>query len=142
MLVLIATLLSAIVPAGRNLLPLGFSYGLSNAVPGRYFQPAGNLSITLDPALGGGTIDVWQGAGTVDVRLVDGMTARIAVESRDGEVWLGDNTGTAYAPLDGLALSDGTWRSNGVYGAGTVPTVTVRIWQGSGSITITEEETR
>jgi len=141
-LVLIATLLSAVVPAGRSVLPLGFSYGLSNAVPGRYFQPAGNLTITLDPSLGGGTIDVWQGAGTIDVRLVEGMTARVAVESRDGEVWLGDGTGSAYAPLDGLALSDGTWRSNGVYGTGTVPTVTVRIWQGSGSITITEEETR
>ena len=132
-ILLVVTLLSAVIPAGRTLIP--GNYGLSNAAPGQYFQPAGDLYLTVDPSLGDGTIDVWQGAGTVDINLAPGTVARIQIVSQDGEVWLAGDESEAYEPIDDLRYTRGAWRSDDVYGSGA-PTVTVRIWQGAGSIVI------
>lgn len=77
-----------------------------------------------------------QGAGNINVRLMEGVTARIEIASQRGEVWLSDDSTRAYAPITGQELRDGTWYSDQVYGTGTTPTVTLRITQGPGSIVI------
>ncbi|MCU1409767.1 MAG: hypothetical protein JWR04_474 [Rhodoglobus sp.] len=133
-LVLGATLLSAVIPPDRTLVLT--SWGISNIAPGRYFQPVGDLYISLDPSFGGGTIDIVQGAGNINVRLLEGMTARIEITSQRGEVWLSDDSTRAYSPITGQEQQDGAWHSDQVYGAGTTPTVTLRITQGPGSIII------
>ena len=137
-LVLAATLLSAVVPNDRTIVPT--SWGVSNAVPGRYLQPLGQLYVTVDPALGSGTIDVVQGAGDIDVSLLEGSTTRIEITSQRGEVWLANDPNNAYMPLSGRQFSDGAWHFSQVFGTGT-PTVTIRITQGPGSIVITTPET-
>ncbi len=137
-----ATIVSAALPTDRTVL-LWPNYGLSNAVPGRYAQPAGDLTVTLNPSIGdGGVIDVWQGAGSINVYVDEGMTARIEIVSRRGEVWVSSDTDYMYKPLTGQTLVEGAYRSTTTYGTGETPTVTVRIWQGDGSITITDDSTR
>ena len=133
-LVLGATLVSAVIPPDRTLVLT--SWGISNVAPGRYFQPVGELYISLDPSLGDGTIDIVQGAGNINVRLMEGITARIEITSQRGEVWLSDDSTRAYAPITGQEQRDGSWYSDHVYGTGTTPTVTLRITQGPGSIVI------
>ncbi|CAN5296472.1 hypothetical protein BH11ACT5_BH11ACT5_26890 [soil metagenome] len=141
-LLLAATLLSAALPAHRTLLPWS-NYGLSNSVPGSYAQAVGDLYVTLDPTLGDrGVIDVWQGGGSMNVSIDPGMSARVEIMSRSGEVWLDKAGGKdEYAPLEGQQYIDGVWRSTNDFGTGDGPTTTVRIWQGSGSITITDHST-
>ena len=133
-LVLGATIVSAAIPPDRTLVLT--SWGISNIAPGRYFQPVGELYISLDPALGSGTIDIVQGTGNINVRLMEGVTARIEITSQRGEVWLADDSTRAYAPITGQEQRDGAWYSDQVYGVGTTPTVTLRITQGPGLIII------
>ena len=132
-LVLAATLLSAVVPADRTIVPP--NWGLSNVVPGRYFQPVGDLYLTVDPSLGTGTIDVLQGAGSLSLYVAEGVTARVEITSQRGEVWLANDPRTPYTPLPGKEYSDGAWHYSQVFGTGST-IVTVRITQGPGSIVI------
>jgi len=133
-LVLLAMLVSSVLPHDRTLVLT--SWGISNVVPGRYFQPVGDLYITLDPSLSDGTIDVVQGTGNINVYLAEDVTARIVIDSQRGEVWLSDDANSIYAPITSQELKDGAWHSDQVFGPGTTPTVTLRITQGPGSIVI------
>lgn len=126
-LVLLATLGSAVVPTDRTLVFSGA--GVSNATPGRYVQPVGNLYITVDPGLG--DVDVWQGAGTIGLTLLEGASARVVIESR-GEVWLDSNSEAGYTQLQ--QRQDALRTIEQVLGTSETPTVTVRIWQGAGTV--------
>jgi phage shock protein PspC (stress-responsive transcriptional regulator) len=130
-LALLATLGSAAIPTDRTVVFSGM--GISNAVPGRYIQGAGNLFVTVDPRLGDGVIDVWQGAGSIDVVLTEGATARVVIESR-GEVWLDSNSEAGYTQLQ--QRQDAPRTMEQLLGTSQTPTVTVRIWQGAGTIVL------
>jgi hypothetical protein len=72
------------------------------------------------------------------VHLLEGVTARIVVRSPNGEVWLSDAEGV-YSPLPKENRSQGAWSWDRQFGDATEPTVTLRIWQGSGSVTIDDK---
>lgn len=135
---LVASIGTAAVPSDRTFLPLGSSYGISNAIPGKYVMLWGNLTVTVSPSspLDGEIIDVWQGAGSTDVYLQEGVTARLEIVSRDGEIWLSDDDQYPYEPLPRKRLANGYWSGEATLGADTEPDVTIRIWQGPGTIYI------
>lgn len=140
LLVIAATVATAVVPRDRQLIPPFTSYGLSNAVPGSYVAISGNIDITIDGSLplDGGVIDLWQFDGTTTIWLSEGTTTRVELVSGTGDVttgWRGSGL-VSYEPIEGQALTDDHWRSTTTFGSGAEPDVTIRIWQERGSIRI------
>lgn len=140
-LVIAATVVTAALPRDRLLIPVFASYGISNAVPGDYVAIAGNIDIRIDKSLplDGGVIDLWQVGGSTTVWLGEGTTTSIEVVSGTGDVTTAANGDGlwSYEALPGLTRGDDDhWRATTLFGPGTEPEVTIRIWQERGSISI------
>jgi phage shock protein PspC (stress-responsive transcriptional regulator) len=141
-LVVIATLVSAAVPRDRVLL-LGNGGGVGVGETARYAQLFGSLSLWASPMAPRGVTDVWQGAGTIDLQVAEGAGVRVEVRSRSGSVHLYDlidddgDGNSEYEPsreTDAMHKAGDEWLWSGVIGADSPGIPTLRIWQGSGSI--------
>jgi len=131
---------ASLVPPERQLLPALSSYGLSNAAPGSFAMPAGDVQITIDPSLGhaGEVIDVWQGAGNITVVPMEGAAVRLEASTANGYYWLT----TAFAdgdigsdPEDVVYSRDGaSWTQT--FGDPDAEPFVVRIAQGRGGVTV------
>ncbi|WP_157602731.1 PspC domain-containing protein [Rathayibacter sp. Leaf296] len=139
-LVLPTALVAAMLPPDRELLPIGSSYGVSNAVPGDYAMLTGDLQVTVGPDVGpdGAVIDVWQGAGTVSVTPLEGTAVRLTASSRNGDMWIvsGDAQEQEWAVPDSKQLVDGRWEWTQTFGDPAAEPVDVRVEQGAGSIIV------
>jgi hypothetical protein len=138
--VLATALVAAMLPPDREVLPIGSSYGVSNAVPGRYAMLTGDLQVTVGPDLGpdGAVIDVWQGAGTVSVTPLEGTAVRLTASSENGDMWIVTEGAQAqeWAVPEGKQLVDGRWEWTQTFGDPTAEPVDVRVEQGAGSIVV------
>ncbi|QHC57221.1 PspC domain-containing protein [Rathayibacter sp. VKM Ac-2760] len=131
---------ASLVPPERQLLPSLTSYGLSNARPGSFAMPAGDLQISIDPALGnpGDVIDVWQGAGNITVVPLEGAAVRLEASTANGYYWLT----TAYTDGDvgsepenvEYSRDGATWTQT--FGDPDAEPFVVRIAQGRGGVTV------
>jgi phage shock protein PspC (stress-responsive transcriptional regulator) len=139
---LATALVSALLPPDREILPMGSSYGLSNAVPGDYAMLAGDLQVTVAPDLGpeGAVIDVWQGAGTVTLAPREGTAVRLEASSENGDMWLveGDGESQQWLVPESKELVDGRWQWEQTFGDPAAEPVVVRIEQGRGSVIVQE----
>lgn len=140
-LLILATLISASIPRDRILVPAGWSVGQVHE--GSYAQPLGGGRIYIDADTGGGVIDYWQGAGELTVYIADGSAARFEIVSRSGYVSLyqyvavPDGANYEYWPISGEWNDAGEWTASLTVGDETVDaSPLIRIWQGSGSIYI------
>jgi len=143
-LVVIGMLLSAAVPRDRQIL-WSTSYGLSNAVPGKYAMLTGSLTITLDEELArdGGVIDVWMGSGYADIYIGKDITAELDLVNPTGEIWVvtGQLGDAQYDRLTSQRFVDDRWQSTTTFGPAETPDVTVRLHQEQGGITIHDNST-
>ncbi len=138
---LIVALLSAAVPPDRQLLVPGYSVGTA---PGSYAQPFGDGYIYVDAGSRPGVVDYWQGAGTLNIYVMEGAAARIEVVSR-GEVRMlkyerGKEGGFYEVAADSppaVELASGEWVTGATVGDGAA--TTIRVWQGRGAVLIYDQ---
>ncbi|CAN5347610.1 hypothetical protein BH11ACT2_BH11ACT2_02700 [soil metagenome] len=152
---LAVTLLSAAVPNDRQLVGVGFS----SSRAGTYTQLTGSAQLYSN-AGSGGVLDLWQGAGTTSVNIARGQTVRVEIVSRTRSVRVQRAVASDYVqqPEDLGVISDsgGTitdvveepefrrtddsaYRYSELFGPATVPDETIRIWQGTGAVQITDD---
>jgi phage shock protein PspC (stress-responsive transcriptional regulator) len=140
LLILLAT---TAVPSGRQFLWPGSSYGIDTTVSGQYAQPAGHIELivwddgTTEPA----DIDIWQGNGSVSIMVEPGQTVRVDAATDGHDVQLFTRTADGGETLVGdpeyRSEDEGRYASTTTLGAGE-PDVRVTLWQGNGSVMITE----
>lgn len=135
LVLMLGTVATAFVPGDRELVGVSYSVG----TPGNYSQLTGTVSIYAEPR--SEPIDIWQGAGNLDIQVPDGSTVRVDVVQRSGGVY----TQTIYQ--DGLTDSlfevpEPTRVTNDdsaysvLYGAGDTPDSVITVWQGVGTVYI------
>lgn len=152
-LLVIATALTAFIPRDRDIVGLRFSHELAES--GRYTQLVGSVNLgglakqdSDQPRV----IDLWQGAGDVYITVPEGVTVRFTATQRAGSATIvnyipGTGTGSGGNGDDSVEMtqnplaptsttSDGTSSFSRVIGESKHPDITVRLWQGAGSITI------
>ncbi|MBK4349082.1 PspC domain-containing protein [Lacisediminihabitans changchengi] len=132
-LLLVATVTAGFVPRDRQF--LGVRESVSQ---GDWMQLGGRVKIFPVASTTPAVIDLWQGAGSVTIAIPDDVTVRVATTQRD------DNSldyitvdGTQYSTPTHLAVdrSDDESTYDHTFGPGR-PDVTVRVWQGAGTISI------
>jgi phage shock protein PspC (stress-responsive transcriptional regulator) len=141
---LVALVGSLLAPGGRTLLFPG-SHGIDTTTSGAYALPAGQLSLYAydDGSDAVAEIDLWQGAGEIDIAVADGQTVRVEFETdRRSDVvrTVQDITNGAELERETVATTGDGRRVEGsltVGGPGDADVV-VTIWQGAGSITVRE----
>ncbi len=143
-LLVLATVGTAFIPADRQV--LGTFAIVSTNQAGRYAQVAGDIDVSpnRDPnAAGRRTIDIWQAAGNIRIYLPVHVTAIILVTQKStGEVRtqhperLGTNPVWASTRLHPISVTSAGREYRKTYGLGQPHTITIRIWQRSGSVTI------
>lgn len=86
---------AVLVPADRQLLPIGTSFGLNTMTDGRYALLAGQTSFYVREQDRPVTIDLWQLAGTVDINLDENASVRLVytTDSSSGYVSVSDAFG-------------------------------------------------
>ncbi len=140
-----STVLVSFVPPDRTV--VGLAYGTLIENSGRYAQPFGSFSTGTpnDSALARtSTLDLWQGAGSVYIQVPQGMTLRIEANLRKANLWqnrfkkVGDEWQLLTVKTPHTRTVDGRYSYSFIVGSGT-PTRTVRIWQGSGSVQVSQE---
>lgn len=139
-LALLATLAAALVPPGRQLVP-PIDYGVGT---GRFTQLFGGMSVVVHPGTSGGLTDLWEGAGTLRIQVLDGAAARIEVVGRSTSVttweFESETAGLVPSGVEGQELTNGDERWELTVGDPTATHVrTIRIWQGVGTIEIVDE---
>lgn len=131
---------ASLVPPDRQLLPVLGWYQLSNATPGSYAMAAGDLQVSIDPALGGagGSIDVWQGAGDVSITAVEGAAFRLEATTAGGYVWLATARadGDVSSDPEGVTYDRGGTHWTQTFGDPDAEPFVVRVEQGRGSISV------
>lgn len=145
-LVMVAsTVLVSFVPPDRTL--VGITAGTAIEDGGRYAQTVGSFNVyssNNSVHAASGTLDLWQGAGSVYVSVPQGMTVRIEANLREANLWQNrfkkvnnewqqETVETRYT-----RTADGRLSTVFTVGSGT-PTKTVHIWQGSGSIEVSQQ---
>jgi phage shock protein PspC (stress-responsive transcriptional regulator) len=136
-LVILATIATAMVPRTRVLLSANANVGASDST--RYAQLLGYLSIEVDELSPPGEVtNIWQGSGTIQITVFEGAAAQVEVVSRSGQVHVYEYTDPDEMlghQIDSQYLIDGMWHSRDTVGDGGEP-VTIRIWQGNGDVSI------
>ena len=82
----IATITTAVIPVDRHFLSVGGTSIIHVQSDGRYVKTVGYTDLNV-VALAGGTapvIDLWQGAGEVQIDLAPGATVRVEATEADG----------------------------------------------------------
>lgn len=139
-----AMLLTAIVPAGRTLI-LFQGYGLPSVASGSYAALDSSLSAYIyADNQEVEVIDVWQSSGQLAIVLAPGRTVRLDANTAGRSVSLlkFDAAGTTTSLEDTIGYrsdGEGRFRSSTVVGPATTPDTIIRLWQGTGAVTITEE---
>jgi phage shock protein PspC (stress-responsive transcriptional regulator) len=141
---LVALVGSLLAPDGRTLLFPG-SHGIDTTTSSAYALPAGQLSLYAydDGDETVAEIDLWLGAGEIDVAVADGQTVRVEFETdRRSDVvrTVQDITTGAELERETVGTTGNGRRVEGsvtVGGAGAADVV-VTVWQGAGSITVRE----
>ena len=145
LLLVASTVLVSFVPPDRTL--VGVTYGAVLENSGRYAQTVGSFNLYFsDPSLRAGTrtIDLWQGAGSIYISVPDGMTVRIEANLRTPNLWqnrikkVNDNWEQEAVETRYTQTADGRLSSAFTVGSGT-PTATVRIWQGTGNVEVSQQ---
>ncbi|QHC65190.1 PspC domain-containing protein [Rathayibacter sp. VKM Ac-2759] len=134
---------AALLPPDRAVLGTVGSFSLSNAAPGDYAVLAGDLQVSVSPDfdVAGGVLDVWQGAGSIQVAAMEGTAVRVESSSADPSIWITRVSGEEYLseePQD-LRFDDGRWRWTQTFGDPDAVPFVVRIEQGGGSISVFDE---
>ncbi|MWV59211.1 PspC domain-containing protein [Rathayibacter sp. VKM Ac-2754] len=134
---------AALLPPDRAVLGTVGSYSLSNAAPGDYAVLAGDVQVTVSPDfdVAGGALDVWQGAGSIQLTAMEGTAVRLESSSSDGATWLTRRDGDEYSPAEpeGVRYVDGRWRWTQTFGDPDAEPFVVRVEQGGGSISVFDE---
>jgi len=145
-LAVLALAVAIVVPTDRQLLAPGVSWGIDVSRDGRYAQLAGTTSIYVaDDDRPARTIDLWQAAGGIEVRVAEGASVRIELitEAARGEFGVLAETGGSVGMWARYEIVDG--RRAVTIGDPDSLDVVVRIWTRHPSAlyvsTITEEET-
>ena len=140
-----ATITTAVIPVDRHVLSVGATSVIDVESSGRYIKTVGYTDLNVVALASGSVpvIDLWQGAGEVQVDLAPGATVRIEAAEADGvgpEVLLvRSGSGTIdRAELQRTGTTaDGTAQFAAQIGAGS-PDAVLRIWLGGGTITIAQ----
>ena len=140
-LLVFATVIVGFVPRDRQVIASIDGYGLVTSESGRWAQLAGGVSLSLMETDAPIVIDLWQGAGDVSIDIPNDVTARIETvqegtssSSLVFSLSAPDGTTTTAEPLH-PDVYRGAHTYDHKYGSGPTE-VTVRVWQGAGTITI------
>lgn len=139
-LLVAASVLTALPPRGRDFTLLYASYGNPAAV--RSYQPIGSTNISLDDTARVGTpIDVQQWVGSINVFVSGDITVRVIVTQADGRSSVTANTDDADGKTTSVTptrerLAHGAIRSIVTLGNAATPDVTVRVEQSVGSVSV------
>lgn len=141
-----STVLVSFVPPGRTVVATG--YGTPLETGGRFAQLVGTFSVVgvNDSALPRtSTLDLWQGTGDVDIHIPRSESVRIEANLRVPNLWQsqftkgdGDNWDVVTVDTPHTRAADGRYDYSFVVGSGA-PTRTVRIWQGIGSVSVSQD---
>jgi phage shock protein PspC (stress-responsive transcriptional regulator) len=141
LLILLAT---TALPSGRQFIFPGSSHGIDTTVSGQYAQPAGDIQLIVwnDDTEEVTEIDLWQGAGHVSVWVEPGQTVRVdaTTEGHDVQLLTRAPDGSEILSTDTIAYraEDDRFASTTTAGADGDPDVIVTLWQGNGTVQITE----
>lgn len=142
---LVAMVLVALLPQNRVLLVVG-DYGVDTSVSGEYSNLAGRLHLYArsDGNARTEVVDLWQGAGSINVNVEPGRTVRIESNTAGGNINIYEVRHDGPAVWgDGIKSlrKDGTrYLGTTTVGEAMVPDLIVRVWQGTGSINIWQQE--
>lgn len=143
----LGTLITAPIPAGRQLVGTVGPYAISNyQTPSRFAQLAGKLDVTAyseltPPGTSGGPqiVDVWQGVGRIDVNVPADLTVRVEATLAHGSIYyLKTDADYTTRPATDVheTVSAGGDTHVSTFGTGTSPDVIVKIWQGRGEVDV------
>lgn len=148
LLLVTSTVLVSFLPPDRTL--VGFGYGAAIENSGRYAQLAGTVDLYSNDSeapQANSTVDLWQGGGTVSVRVPAETTVRVVAnlgspaldrarytKSKDDD----DSWDYVQVPTSSTRTADGRYAYDIVVGSGT-PTTTIHIWQGDGHVSIEQQ---
>jgi phage shock protein PspC (stress-responsive transcriptional regulator) len=142
LLILLAT---TAVPSGRQFIFPGTSLTISAEQSGSYAQPVGSLDLQVrdDGDNEVAEIDIWQGRGSVQVWVDPGQTVRVdaITEGQDVMLTTREADGSETQVADSVTfrpVEDGRFASSTTAGADGEPDVIVTLWQGRGSVFVTE----
>ncbi|MEO7122946.1 MAG: PspC domain-containing protein [Lacisediminihabitans sp.] len=146
LLLVTSTVVVSFIPPDRTL--AGVNSGAALESGGRYAQLVGRFDIyfsndtSLDTS---NALDLWQGAGSTSIDFPRGTTVRIEANLGEPTLSLNKYIKAKDDEWDVVAVNiprtkdaDGRYRYTFTVGSGT-PTTTVRIWQGTGSITVNQQ---
>jgi phage shock protein PspC (stress-responsive transcriptional regulator) len=134
LVLVLVTVSAASVPTDRQY--AGGAFQVSQ--PGSYAQPAGSVGVYPAPGARG-TIDIWQGLGTIDTEVLAGTTVRFEVIQRNGSVQVmtanadGELVSTYLTPVREAGGDD---RYSFTVGDSPTPDITVRASQTGGVVVI------
>jgi len=143
-LLVFATVIAGFVPRDRQVIASLGGYSLVTSSSGKWAQLTGNVQIEPMPVAGPVVIDLWQGAGTVDINVPEDVTVRVETVQDGSE--LGALTLVRYLDTDPPTANvddlEPTHRNGNdvftrTFGSGAVD-VTIRVWQETGRIQIYE----
>ena len=138
-LLVLATVIAGFVPRDRGL--LGVRESVSS---GSFAQLVGRVDIRPTAGSTPEVLDLWQGAGMVQIAIAKGTTVRVETTQADqrpgalivgqhGDVEAGSSTATAKSAT--RERSDGQLVYTRTFGPGK-PDLTIHIWQGTGTIQV------
>jgi len=140
-LLVFATVIVGFVPRDRQVIASIDGYGLVTSESGRWAQLNGSVRLSLITTDEPIVIDLWQGTGSVAIDVPDDVSALVEIHQQDASNSmllraLADESGAdkSTLPLRTHRSANGSTFSH-KYGSGPTE-VTVRVWQGAGTITI------
>lgn len=145
-LLVLAMAITAFIPRDRQLVAGSASFPISDS--GRYAQLAGTVRLfdadtsVTSPAV----INLWQGLGNIDIVVPADLTVKVIADTGHG-VYLqyvyrktaDGGQEESMIPVRRNATDRDRHLYSTAYGAPGRPDVTVRVWQGNGSITVQDE---
>jgi hypothetical protein len=137
LLILLAT---TTIPSGRQFIWPGAYHNVANMMSGEYVQPAGSIELTVweDNSAEVPEIDILQGRGSVSVFVEAGQTVQVNANTEAQNVRVLRAPGGEATPVSYRDAEDGRLESTTVAGADGAPDAVLTLWQGRGTVTITE----
>ena len=137
---LLFLLATTALPSGRQFIWPGAYHNVANMMSGAYVQPAGTIELTVweDNSDEVPEIDILQGRGSVNVFVEAGQTVEVVANTDGRDVRLLEAPGGEEATVSYRDAEDGRLQSTTVAGAEGSPDAVVTLWQGRGTVTVTE----
>ena len=140
---LLLALVMTAVPTGRMLVPPTLYGGGVDVGVGNFVQPVGTASVAVYPGMPEGVTDIWQGSGSISISIDEGTAAIVEVTSPASvvTVWARPATGLVPGGINPEStLANGVRRWAFTVGDPEATEIrTVRIWQTSGYVEITDK---